>query len=294
MFKTYPIAAFFENPRLKDMPFHINRLESMKRRATALEHPHKHNFYEIFIVKKGSARQSVDYQEFDLHDNMLFIISQGQLHFWEESHEVLEGYRLMFTEDFLLMNQANKNLLFELIYLDNVYQHPAISISETHDKILEVYFNLLLKEYERKDAQDHALGALLLLILTELQRLFNAHNYRDSTKYNVIIYKQFITLLENNFALNLSASDYAEKLCLSPRHFNRIVQNVSNQSVTQIIKNRIVLEAKRLLSFTNLTVSEISTQLNFEDPSYFARYFKKTIGLSPIEFKNNMSQKYRK
>ena len=57
---------------------------------------------------------------------------------------------------------------------------------------------------------------------------------------------------------------------------------------------RIVLEAKRLLSFTNLTVSEISTQLNFEDPSYFARYFKKTIGLSPIEFKNNMSQKYRK
>jgi AraC family transcriptional regulator, transcriptional activator of pobA len=96
-----------------------------------------------------------------------------------------------------------------------------------------------------------------------------------------------------HFCEKWSASNFAHALHISPRHLNRIVQNMTNQSLSQVIQNRIVLEAQRLLTFTDLTVIQISHKLSFEDSAYFARYFRKVTGLSPTDFKNNMSEKYR-
>ena len=104
----------------------MNRLEGTPPVSTIIR-PHKHQFYEVFAIKKGIIKQSVDYNEYKIAKNTIFFISQGQLHQWEQkNNSVFEGFRLMFTEEFLLLNQSNKNILFELVYLNNMYYNPYL------------------------------------------------------------------------------------------------------------------------------------------------------------------------
>ncbi|CAH0994663.1 HTH-type transcriptional activator RhaR [Emticicia aquatica] len=290
MFKIYQIADFLDTTK-KNIQFHINKLEGTPP-AKNIIRPHKHQFYEVFLVKRGLIKQSVDYKEFEIKGTTLFFISQGQLHQWERNNEVFEGYRLMFTEEFLLLGQPNKNILFELIYLDNLYHNPYLELTEKNASQIIACFELLLEEFQLQDAREDALSSLVFVLLVKIQRLFNAYESNQSSKHQIVVYKQFIYLIEKHLTENLSPSDYAEKLSISPRHLNRIVQNVANQSVTDIIQQRTVLEAKRLLSYTNLTIGQITDQLGFEDTSYFSRYFRKITHCSPSDFRNQMTEKY--
>ncbi len=301
MFHSYRISDFLKNSGVfnpnesaSGTLFHINRLEEMPPLPEHIITPHKHHFYELFLVESGEAIQAVDYQEYKLQENTFFFISQGQLHFWAKTNrENIRGYRLMFTEDFFQMNQMNNQFLFELIHLDNIYQNPFIALSSEKNKLIYTYFDLLFQEYNRDNCYQKALQSLLFLLLAEIHRLYNSVSPTDTSKHQAVIFKQFILLLETHFSEKWSASDFAQALHISPRHLNRIVQNMTNQNLTHVIRNRIVLEAKRLLTFTDLTVNQISNNLSFEDSAYFARYFRKVMGLSPTDFKKNMSEKYR-
>ncbi len=297
MFQTYRIADFLygnDEATVKGEHFHINRLEEMPPLPAHILTPHKHWFYELFLVESGESLHMVDYHEYRLTADTFFFIAQGQMHFWAKTNrENIRGYRLMFTEDFFQMNQMNNQFLFELIHLDNIYQNPFIALSSDHNKFIYTYFDLLFQEYNRPNGYEKALQSLLFLLLAEIHRLYESPSPTDTSKHQATIFKQFIMRLETHFSEKWSARDYAQALHISPRHLNRIVQNMTNQSLTQVIQNRIVLEAKRLLTFTNLTVHQISDSLSFEDSAYFARYFRKATGLAPTDFKNNMSEKYR-
>jgi AraC family transcriptional regulator, transcriptional activator of pobA len=292
MFNNYTIADFLN--KTEGVHFHINRLEEMPVLPPRIVTPHKHHFYELFLVMEGAATQMVDYQEYTLSQNTFFLISQGQLHFFEKrNRENLKGYRLMFTEAFFQMNQLDNQFLFELIHLDNVYQNPFVALSPTSNAFIFAYFDLLFQEYQRTNTYDRALQSLLFLLLTEVHRLFEKPFPTDATKHQAAIFKQFITLLETHFSQKWTASNYADALFISPRHLNRTIQNITNQSLTQVIQNRCVLEAKRLLTFTDLTVGQIAEGLGFEDAAYFARFFRKSTAVSPTDFKQNLSKKYR-
>lgn len=290
MFKTYQIADFL-NTTKKNVHFHINRLESTPP-AKNIIRPHKHQFCEVFLIKKGKIKQSVDYQEFDIEENTLFFISEGQLHQWERKNTVFEGYRLMFTEEFLLLNQTNKNILFELIYLNNLYHNPCLKLSDKSSNQINTCFDLMLEEFQLEDKSDDALRSLLFVLLINIQRLFNTQKPSNSSKHQMFVFRQFITLLEKHFTENHLASFYADRLAVSTRHLNRIIQNIANKSISDVIQERIVLEAKRLLTYSNFTISQITEQLGFEDTSYFARYFRKITHLSPSDFRNKESEKY--
>ena len=297
MFQTYQIADFLHcdgDASVKSEHFHINRLEEMPPLPAHIVTPHKHRFYELFLVESGESLHMVDYHEYRLTAHTFFLIAQGQMHFWAKTNrEHIRGYRMMFTEDFFQMNQVNNQFLFELIHLDNIYQNPLIALSPEQNRLIYTYFDLLFQEYNRDNSYNKALQSLLFLLLAEIHRLYETPAPTGTSKHQAAIFKQFILRLETHFAEKWSASDYAQALHISPRHLNRIVQNMTNQNLTQVIQNRIVLEAKRLLTFTDLTVHQISDKLSFEDSAYFARYFRKATGLSPTDFKHNMSEKYR-
>ena len=284
MFSTYSISDFLEVPP-KLPHFHLNRLEEMPPLPEQIKSPHKHEFYEVFLVKKGQIWHQVDYQEFELRENSFFFITQGQLHFWSKTDRAqLTGYRLMFTEDFFQINQPDNQFLFELIYLDNIYQTPLLKIALATAPIFS-YFDLMYQEFERQDCNEQAIRSLLFLALTEIQRLMNASKTNLLDKHQLQIYKQFVPLLEANFTQKWSVENYAEQLYITPKNLNRALQQIVNQNFTTLLQNRITLEAKRLLSFSSLTVNQIGSQLGFEDSSYFSRFFKKNTSLSPIEFR---------
>lgn len=95
-------------------------------------------------------------------------------------------------------------------------------------------------------------------------------------------------MVELNFAKNISVSEYASQLNITTHQLNAFVKATSGKTSTEIINERIILEAQQLLNFSQLSISQIADQLGFEDSSYFSRYFKKQVGLSPQDFKKQI------
>lgn len=99
--------------------------------------------------------------------------------------------------------------------------------------------------------------------------------------------------MDQHFAENKTASFFAERLHITTHHLNLIIKEVTGKTAGEVIRARSILEAKRLLTFTDKTVSEIAFDLNYTDSSYFAKAFKAETGLTPLVFKTQMSEKYR-
>jgi AraC family transcriptional regulator, transcriptional activator of pobA len=286
MFYTYTIAEFFDKPP-QLQHFHINRIEAMPPLPASIKSPHKHLFYEVLLVKAGTMIHNVDYQEYTIEADTLFFISQGQLHLWGKTNiGSIEGYRLMFTEDFFEVGQSGHSFLFELIYLDNVYQTPQLSVSASSRQIFD-YFELMHQEFGRSDCNLQALRSLLFLVLTETQRIANSQRGKLPNRQQMLIYKQFMQLLEAHFTDKWGVDHYAERLNTTPRQLNRILQEVAQQSFMGIIQNRLVLEAKRMLILTTLSVSQIADHLGFDDSSYFSRFFRRHTQITPLDFRQN-------
>jgi AraC-like DNA-binding protein len=190
----------------------------------------------------------------------------------------------MFTESFMTQNFIKPNFLFELVYLNNIYFNPLLTV-EPNAKIY-TYFELLQQEYEDQNRNTHNLQAMVFLILNEIQKIAikQIDNQAQSTN-DLSLYKQFLYAVENSFHQNISIDQYAESLCISTRQLSRIVKNITNLTLNQVIQNRRILEAKRLLKYSTYSIGEISFCCGFEDTSYFIRLFKKMENCTPTEFK---------
>lgn len=292
MFNTYEIADFFAHESVQNQHFHINRLEEMPLLPTRINSPHKHLFYEVFLILKGKAIHNIDYTEYVICPGSLFFISQGQLHLWSKAHRTgIRGFRLMFTDEFLLVNSIDKNFLFELVFLDNVYFAPNIMLAKSEIERMQIFFNLLFQEYQRPTPNNKVLQHLLFLTLHEIQRTAKEHRPLAASS-ELAVYKKFVELLEAHLKMHWPVSAYASRLYLSEKQFSRVIRNVTNQSVSEIIRNRITLEAKRLLTSTDLNINQVSDSLGFDDVAYFARYFKRETAHSPTEFRNLIHKKY--
>ena len=286
MFKTISIADLINQPQIQ-VDFLVDKFEDMVEPEN-IEFPHKHSFYEILWVTNGNSNQNIDYKNYTISKNTLFFISPGQLHLFEK-WENIEGFVILFTEQFFLQIFQNKNILFELSYLDNLHEHPFIQLKKEDINTIEPIIDLLCDEYKGFEQSNEILQALLLILLRRIQKLFSIQSLQKSNKYQIVIFKQFRNLVELNFYKNIPVSQYASQLNISTHQLNSYVKVTSGKTTTEIIQERVILEAQQLLHFSEYTISQIAYKLGFEDSSYFARYFKKHIGLSPQEFRKNLS-----
>jgi len=277
MFQTISISQLINQPE-KNIPFWVDRFEDMPE-PDNLVFPHKHNFYEILWITKGNSKQTIDYKNYEITTDSLFFISPGQLHLFEEWQDI-KGYCILFTEDYFLQLFQNKNILFEMSYLDNLYSNPFIKIIEEEKSKLQAIIDLLLNENSNDTIQ-----ALLFVLLKQIQNLFLEKENHKKSKDQIIIFKQFKTLIDEHFNENLALTEYANQLNITAHQLNSIVKIVCNKTASDIVNERIILEAKQLLQFSGETITQISFKLGFEDSSYFARYFKKYTSNSPVEFR---------
>ena len=133
--------------------------------------------------------------------------------------------------------------------------------------------------------------SLMLQVFILLSRTNNGENEKQLSPYNHTLLKAFQKLIEKNFATLKLPRDYAELLYITPNHLNAVCNDFLGISAGEVIRNRILLEAKRLLINLNFTIAEIGYQLNFTDNSYFSKFFKKYTGLTPEEFRKTTLKK---
>lgn len=289
IFPFYRIGHFINQP---DNPteFEILRFETMDE--PEVDDFHKHSFYEILWTEKGQSKQVIDYNKYDVKPNSLFFISPNQVHHFE-AWKPLTGGTILFTEDYYLLNRANKDTLFELSFLDNLYSNPCITFNETAFAEILNILQQIETEHNRHDRSATIVQAYLHILLAQVQRHVDASNPTIISKKQLKQFKLFKQILDQHFSENKTASFYAERMHITPHHLNAICKEITNNTATEIIRARSILEAKRLLTFTGKTISEIAFELNFTDSSYFAKTFKSLTNQTPQEFKNEMSEKYR-
>ena len=154
--------------------------------------------------------------------------------------------------------------------------------------------DLISAEQKRKDKSPTITQSLLHILLAQVQRFLDKEVKKPTSRKYLIIYKQSKNLLDKYFVENKTTKFYAEKLFMTQHHLNFITKRVTGRTASEVIRARSILEAKRLLTFTDQSVSEIATQLNYFDSAYFAKLFKLETRLSPVAFKSQMSEKYRR
>jgi AraC-like DNA-binding protein len=257
------------------------------------ESPHRHTFYEILFITDGEGTHIVDFETYALRPPMVFFVSPGQVHFWRLS-KFLEGHALLFSEDFLVFPGAALNQADEIGFFHTVGKAPELVLK--NDQRIKI--NLLLEyiQQERITAalnQASVLRAWLHVLIVELQRLFAATRHHQKETYESRVVRKFKRLIAERFTEDRSITNYARDLCLSTSHLSNILKSMTGCSPGRLIRNEIVLEAKRLLVHSDLTVAEIGYRLNFEDPSYFARFFRREAGLSPTTFRQDIRRKYQ-
>lgn len=288
-FTQYNIGHFINQPTNRT-EFEIMRFDEMDE--PEVDDIHKHTFYEILWTEKGISKQTIDYKEYEVLPNSLFFISPNQVHQFEE-WKPLKGGTILFTEDFFLLNHNNKEKLFELSFLDNFYANPCIELSKKKFAEIKQTIDLIINEQKRTDKSQAITQSLLHILLTQVQRYIDTDSEKPLSKKYLVVYKQFKNLLDKHFTENKTTSFYANQLHITAHHLNHITKEVTGKTASEVIRARSILEAKRLLTFTNKTVSEIAFELNYTDSSYFAKAFKTETKLSPIAFKTEMSEKYR-
>jgi len=242
------------------------------------------DFIKVVWLKAGGVI-TIDFKEYTLTNDAVFFINAGQ---WYSLESILAGEMLYYNRDFYCIELHDKEVACDGILFHNVYEIPVVYLddeqSESMRNILEEMKNEIIQE---DSATEEMLRILLKKIIIKSTRIWKqAHQVADeSTKQDLEFSRKFSQLVEWHYTSRHMVSDYAEMLSITPKALNKRISKYSKISPNDIIKNRIILEAKRLLVHTNLSVKEIGYKLGYDDPAYFIRLFLKQTEVSPQGFR---------
>lgn len=251
--------------------------------------PFFRNFIKIIFLKKGS-NILIDFNDYQLEHDTVFFINPGQL--FKIRHETSQGIMLFYNRDFYCIEIHDKEVACDGVLFNNVYEMPAVTLSDDQS----VLFGNILSEIKSELANNHyvveeMLRILLKQFIIRASRIWKTSHETDKddvTKEWDLI-RKFSQLVEHNYKTKHSVADYAALLNITPKALNKRITSLSDSTPNDIIKSRIVLEAKRLLAHTDLTVKEIGYSLGYDDPAYFVRFFTNIAQVSPLDFRT----KYR-
>lgn len=252
--------------------------------------PHRHDFYQIVLFTKGGGRHSIDFQQYAIEERQVYYMAPGQIHTWD-FEENTEGFIVNFNESFFSSVFHNTHYVREFSLFNLISGVPVNKLSESHHAAVVDLMERMWVEFEAaNDYKMDMLRSLLTMILVELSRVAPNTFKEGASKHNMVLMRQFEKLIELHFHEKRLPKEYAEMLFISPNHLNALTNAMLGLSAGELIRERVLLEAKRLLVNSDLLIGQIAARLNFEDNAYFARFFKKYTGSSPESFRDEVEK----
>ncbi|MGD9930218.1 MAG: AraC family transcriptional regulator [Mangrovibacterium sp.] len=256
------------------------------------DRPHRHNYFTILLIEKASGKHIIDFKEYQLFDHCLYFIYPGQVHQLIAS-EKPTGWVLNFSKLFLVHNNISDQMINDVYLFNKHGETPPLPVNETD---FQNYKNLVRQISQYRDLEldykNEAMGALLKLILIHSNTHCTLHKEKNpqSIETGNQLVRNFKELIDLHYKELHKVSDYADKLSVTSDYLNKSVKSLTGKSAKEYILERILLEAKRVLLFTELSNKELAFELGFEEPAHFSNFFKKYNGLSPIDFRNSARQ----
>jgi AraC family transcriptional regulator, transcriptional activator of pobA len=269
------------NPQNGNLAFKLSSFDGNGH----FDHLQRLNYYSVIWIKKGSGRLVVDFTEYDFQEDMILTFSLYQP-FMLKSIGELQGIALYFHPDFFCIYKHQQEVACNGVLFNNIYKPPYILVDATaslsFEHILEQMKiemnNLALAQYE-------LLVSYLKIFLISAARLKIAQNHQSLLDFQdnnePFILQDLKDNIEEHFKSKHAPSDYSDLLNISPKALAKITKNYFNKTLTDLISERIVIEAKRELYLTKKSVKEIAYSLGYDDEHYFSRFFKKNTNVSP-------------
>ncbi len=251
-------------------------------------HPHIHEFYQIIWFRRGHGVHTVDFVDYPVADNTIFFIAPGQVHSFDGVRDY-EGVIIHFNASFMADEESSESVFLKYDVFNAYDSSPYYNVTNDEAERLMLLVNEMNREYTLTGAFAHKdyMQYLVRLFLIRVQR---RGERKEQTKLYVSCQASralvnFRKLLEKNYRQKHTVKDYAYLMGMTPRLLTKYIMQRAHRSPLQLINERIVLEAKRQLRHSSLSIKEIAYQLGFEDPSYFVKYFKRLTGIMPKEFR---------
>jgi AraC-like DNA-binding protein len=276
------------NPQNGNLSFKLLSFEDNRY----FDHLQRNNYYSLIWVTEGEGEVKADFAAHEILPNTLYAFSPYQPFMLHANN--LKGTALHFHPDFFCIHKHHDEVACNGVLFNNIYQPPFVQI----DAACEATFNMVLAQMKAEMhqpalAQYELLISYLKIFLITASRL-KARQQPDamaavsSDLKEPFILQNLKDAIELHFKTKHSASDYANALNISAKALAKITKAHFNKTLTDLIAERIIIEAKRELYLTNKTVKEIAYELGYEDEYYFSRFFKTNADVSPQIYRTSV------
>lgn len=250
--------------------------------------PHRHDYHEILVLQSGQGRYAIDGgQPVDYCPPSVSFVAKGHVHIIKEASG-LTGWLVRFTGEFLPADLVSQtwNYNVTLFNQPGANQYLPLQPSEMHE--FELMLELMESEYARPTSfqRQSTLRHLLSALVIRIQRISHdtaGANHHDQVEFRVC--QEFMSLLEHYFPQHHDVQYYADALRIAPFKLSKILGRVLGKPTKQLIEERIVLEAKRYLSYSDLSIKEIAFALGYNELFHLSRAFKHLSGIAPQAFR---------
>lgn len=276
------------NPKSGTLAFKVFNFDNNSH----FDHIQRLNYYSLIWIQKGKGKIKADFSEYDFTENVLFAFSPYQP-FMIIEEDNISGTILNFHPDFFCIHKHHKEVACNGILFNNIYDPPFVMVDETAETTFEMLVDQMKSEMQKPAlAQYELLVSYLKIFLITASRL-KSQQQKEKTQIKTTSNEPFILQnlkdnIEANFKNKHSASEYAELLNISPKALAKITKSHFNKTLTDLISERIIIEAKRELYLTNKAVKEIAFELGYEDEHYFSRFFKNNAEVSPQMYRDTV------
>lgn len=276
------------NPQNGNLAFKLFSFED----DSYFDHIQRNNYYSLIWLTNGDGKVKADFSEYDFQENSLFAFSPYQP-FMLSGNKKLGGIALQFHPDFFCIHKHQAEVACNGVLFNNIYNPPFIAIDENSVSTFTMLVNQIKAEMQNPAlAQYELLISYLKIFLITASRLKTEQEPKALQAVlklkEPFILQNLKDAIEKNFKTKHSASDYAKTLNISASVLAKITKTHFNKTLTDLISERIIIEAKRELYLTNKAVKEIAYELGYQDEYYFSRFFKTNADISPQIYRDTV------
>jgi AraC family transcriptional activator of pobA len=285
MKNEFPVYDICNLSEFKHEDILVSRFAPYLQVHQNLQRAHRHSFYHLVLFTKGAGNHTIDFENFPVKPFQIYFMIPGQVHKWNFDG-VVDGYVVNFSENFFRSFLLRSDYLQNFVFFSGIPTDAVVDLPYALRPEIVALFEKLVEVSEGSQKMGLDLAKTILLqIFIQIATQGSAYQQGNQTSYNYTLLKNFQKLIDVNFTTLKLPKEYAELLFITPNHLNALCKEALNISAGAVIRNRVVLEAKRLLINLDLTITEIAYRLGFADNSYFTKFFKKQIGITPEDFR---------
>lgn len=283
-----PSSFTLVNPQNGNLAFKLISFEDNSH----FDHIQRNNYFSLIWVQEGNGIVKADFAEYDFEQNTLFAFSPYQPYMLT-AKESTKGIAIYFHSDFFCIFKHHKEISCNGVLYNNIYNPPFVKVDTQSAVTFQMLSEQIKTEMQNADlAQYELLVSYLKIFLITAARLKTqqqpaaAEILKDQKE--PFILQKLKDAIEANFKTKHSPVDYADLLYITPKALAKITKTHFNKTLSSLINERIIIEAKRELYLTDKAVKEIAYELGYEDEYYFSRFFKVNTDVSPQMYRETV------